>query len=148
MATARGGAVCEGDPPGSSAQHNAKRHGCLNLGDIPVVSGSNPWISMKWLSAPRSGSSKVSDAHKTLPLSSLTSTDLPPAFQRSASTGLNNTLHPHTHTHNTHIPACSLKSARWLCCRLDRWFPTRDTPGDSSAAARWSEKHNNTQEKL
>lgn len=47
-----------GGPPGFSAQHNAWRHSCLNLSDIPVVSGSNPWISMNWLTAPCSGPQK------------------------------------------------------------------------------------------
>lgn len=47
-----------GEPPGFLAQHNEERHGCLNLCDIPVVSGSNPWISMNWLGPSRSGSQK------------------------------------------------------------------------------------------
>lgn len=41
--------------PGFPGQYNTERHGCLNPGDIPVVSGSNAWISMNWLRAPCSG---------------------------------------------------------------------------------------------
>lgn len=42
--------------------------GCLNLDDIPVVSRSNPWISMNWLRDPCSGLQKC-QAHKTSCLS-------------------------------------------------------------------------------
>jgi len=47
-----------GGEAGFSARHNTERHGCLNLSDIAVVSGSNPWISMNWLSAPCIGPQK------------------------------------------------------------------------------------------
>lgn len=60
-----------------SAGHNTERHGCLNLSDIPVVNGSNPWISMNWLSGPCSRHQKCPTHIKSS--RSFTSPDLLPA---------------------------------------------------------------------
>lgn len=47
-----------GDPLAFQPGDNTERYCRLNLSDIPVVSGSNPWISMNWLIAPCSGPQK------------------------------------------------------------------------------------------